>query len=105
MEELAGDLTNRKAIPKEDLLASKNVLLRPELLQQHGIPVCKVHQRPGEFIITFPQGFHAGFSTGFNLGGFVHSFLLHIEEVVYAHPNPSSSNPNRYPDPNSSAPL
>jgi hypothetical protein len=33
-----------------------------------GIDVVKTTQRPGEFIITFPAAFHAGFSHGFNCG-------------------------------------
>ena len=24
-------------------------------------------QRPGEFVVTFPEGYHAGFSTGHNI--------------------------------------
>ncbi|CAN7118531.1 unnamed protein product [Brassica rapa subsp. narinosa] len=32
------------------------------------MPVYKVVQRLGEFIVTFPMAYHAGFSHGFNCG-------------------------------------
>ncbi|KAF3577003.1 hypothetical protein DY000_02028598 [Brassica cretica] len=32
------------------------------------MPVYKAVQRPGEFIVTFPMAYHAGFSHGFNCG-------------------------------------
>lgn len=42
---------------------------RPEMRRcSTGIDVVKTTQRPGEFIITFPASFHAGFSHGFNCG-------------------------------------
>ncbi|KAL2339390.1 hypothetical protein Fmac_007330 [Flemingia macrophylla] len=40
----------------------------PSVLLQHGVAVYKAAQKPGEFIITFPRSYHAGFSQGFNCG-------------------------------------
>ena len=35
--------------------------------QAKGVPVYALRQRAGEFIITFPRAYHAGFSHGFNI--------------------------------------
>jgi hypothetical protein len=43
-------------------------MISPRELMQRGIPVFRAHQLPGEFIITFPAAFHAGFSH--HVGGF-----------------------------------
>uniref|UniRef100_H2Z696 [histone H3]-trimethyl-L-lysine(9) demethylase n=1 Tax=Ciona savignyi TaxID=51511 RepID=H2Z696_CIOSA len=47
-------------------LRHKMTLLSPSILRQYGIPVNKITQEAGEFIITFPYGYHAGFNHGFN---------------------------------------
>ena len=33
-----------------------------------GVKVCRAVQAPGEFIVTFPRAYHAGFSNGYCLG-------------------------------------
>ena len=33
-----------------------------------GVHVSRVIQNPGEFVVTFPRGYHAGFSNGFCIG-------------------------------------
>lgn len=49
-------------------LLGKTTMFSPKLLHQHGVPVCRAVQNPGDFIVTFPQAYHAGFSHGFNCG-------------------------------------
>ncbi|XP_042470245.1 lysine-specific demethylase JMJ706-like [Zingiber officinale] len=68
----------RENVYGEELLASKgddaafNVLVEkttmfpPNILLENDVPVCKAVQRPGEFVVTFPRAYHAGFSHGFN---------------------------------------
>ncbi|XP_027160736.1 lysine-specific demethylase JMJ706-like [Coffea eugenioides] len=51
-----------------NVLAEKTTLFPPKILLQHGVPVYKAVQMPGEFVITFPRAYHAGFSHGFNCG-------------------------------------
>ncbi|KAG0474543.1 hypothetical protein HPP92_014229 [Vanilla planifolia] len=51
-----------------DVLLEKTTMFSPKLLLDHHVPVYKAVQRPGEFIITFPRAYHAGFSHGFNCG-------------------------------------
>ncbi|KAI5067853.1 hypothetical protein GOP47_0016198 [Adiantum capillus-veneris] len=51
-----------------DLLLGKTTMFAPKLLIDHELPVFKAVQYPGEFIITFPRAYHAGFSHGFNCG-------------------------------------
>nr|XP_043628599.1 lysine-specific demethylase JMJ706-like [Erigeron canadensis] len=49
-----------------DVLLEKTTLFPPNILSQNGVPVYKAVQKPGEFVVTFPRAYHAGFSHGFN---------------------------------------
>ncbi|KAJ8538734.1 hypothetical protein K7X08_030030 [Anisodus acutangulus] len=51
-----------------DVLLQKTTLFPPNILSEHDVPVYKAVQKPGEFIVTFPRAYHAGFSHGFNCG-------------------------------------
>lgn len=51
-----------------DVLSGKTTLFPPNILLEHDVPVYKAVQNPGEFVITFPRAYHAGFSHGFNCG-------------------------------------
>ncbi|WOL13228.1 lysine-specific demethylase JMJ706-like isoform X1 [Canna indica] len=51
-----------------DVLLEKTTMFPPNILLQNGIPVYKAVQKPGEFVVTFPRAYHAGFSHGFNCG-------------------------------------
>ncbi|KAM7258501.1 hypothetical protein ACFE04_014242 [Oxalis oulophora] len=51
-----------------DVLLGKTTLFPPNILLEHDVPVYKAVHKPGEFIVTFPRAYHAGFSHGFNCG-------------------------------------
>lgn len=62
----------REAVPElfesqPDLLFQLVTLLTPEQLKKAGVRVYALDQRAGEFVITFPQAYHAGFNHGFNM--------------------------------------
>lgn len=40
--------------------------LSPSILRSEGVPVYRCVQNPGEFVLTFPRAYHAGFNCGFN---------------------------------------
>ena len=47
-----------------DFLIWKTTMFPPNVLSKHKVPVFKAVQKPGEFVITFPRSYHAGFSHG-----------------------------------------
>merc|ERR1719285_1275493 len=50
-----------------DLLHHIVTTMNPNVLQAHGVPVYRMDQHAGEFIITFPRAYHTGFNHGYNL--------------------------------------
>ncbi|EGW35383.1 uncharacterized protein SPAPADRAFT_64512 [Spathaspora passalidarum NRRL Y-27907] len=50
-----------------EFLRHKTFLVSPQVLEKHGIKVNHIVHRQGEFIITYPFGYHAGFNYGYNL--------------------------------------
>ena len=49
-----------------DLLYHITTMLSPRRLMAAKVPCYKLNQEPGEYIITFPEAYHGGFSHGFN---------------------------------------
>ncbi|RWS17149.1 lysine-specific demethylase 4C-like protein [Dinothrombium tinctorium] len=47
-------------------LRHKMTLISPQVLKQYSIPFNKITQEPGEFMITFPYAYHAGYNHGYN---------------------------------------
>jgi JmjC domain, hydroxylase/PLU-1-like protein/C5HC2 zinc finger len=63
--------TMRKCLPElfdgsPDLLFHITTMLSPQTLIENKVKVFLCHQRPGDFVITFPKAYHAGFNQGFN---------------------------------------
>jgi [histone H3]-trimethyl-L-lysine4 demethylase len=61
----------RQAVPElfetqPDLLFQLVTLLPPDQLKKAGVNVYALDQRAGQFVVTFPQAYHAGFNHGFN---------------------------------------
>ncbi|CAE7185093.1 unnamed protein product [Rhizoctonia solani] len=49
-----------------DLLFQLVTLMNPDRLRAAGVRVVACNQRPGEFVVTFPKAYHAGFNHGLN---------------------------------------
>lgn len=56
--------TDRSNCPQ--FLRHKSFLASPRVLASSGIVLNRVVQLPGEFILTYPKGYHSGFNLGFN---------------------------------------
>ncbi|EPZ35179.1 JmjC-domain-containing protein [Rozella allomycis CSF55] len=65
-EELMKNIFSRDFQVCPEFLRHKSVLVSPIFLRKNGIPVVRMRHYPGEFMITFPYGYHAGFNYGFN---------------------------------------
>uniref|UniRef100_A0A665T8C1 [histone H3]-trimethyl-L-lysine(9) demethylase n=1 Tax=Echeneis naucrates TaxID=173247 RepID=A0A665T8C1_ECHNA len=66
LERLAKGFFPGNAQSCEAFLRHKMTLISPSILKKYGIPFEKVTQEAGQFIVTFPYGYHAGFNHGYN---------------------------------------
>ena len=49
-----------------DLLHHLVTIINPNTLMNSGVPIVRTNQYAGEFVITFPRAYHAGFNQGYN---------------------------------------
>jgi histone demethylase JARID1 len=68
LEKVFKNFLSMKMRDAPDLLHHITTMFNPRLLQNADVPVYKLLQHEGEFIITFPRSFHGGFSLGPNVG-------------------------------------
>ncbi|XP_060856968.1 lysine-specific demethylase 4A-like isoform X2 [Metopolophium dirhodum] len=66
-EKLANRLFSTEASNCSAFLRHKTTIISPNILKQNYIPFNKITQERGEFMITFPFGYHSGFNHGFNM--------------------------------------
>ncbi|KAM5318415.1 lysine-specific demethylase 4D-like [Glossophaga mutica] len=66
LELLATELFPGSSQGCEAFLRHKEALISPSVLKENGIPFGRITQEAGEFMVTFPYGYHAGFNHGFN---------------------------------------
>ena len=66
LEELAKTLFPDLAKKCSSFLRHKTTVISPDILEKNGIPYNKIIQYPGEFMITFPFGYHFGYNLGLN---------------------------------------
>jgi histone demethylase JARID1 len=50
-----------------DILFQLVTLAKPEKLREAGVNVYAIDQHAGQFVVTFPKAYHAGFNHGFNV--------------------------------------
>ncbi|PIO59580.1 PHD-finger [Teladorsagia circumcincta] len=62
--------TVRKLAPgatvQKDIFHHMTTAVNPAVLIAMGVPIWTVHQNAGEFVITFPRAYHAGYNEGLN---------------------------------------
>jgi histone demethylase JARID1 len=71
-----------------DLLHQLVTICNPNILMQDGVPIYKAHQNAGEFIVTFPRAYHAGYNQGLNFAeavNFAPADWLPIGRVCVTH--------------------
>ncbi|XP_038061639.1 lysine-specific demethylase 5A-like isoform X2 [Patiria miniata] len=49
-----------------DLLQQLVTILSPTILMKNNVPLVRTNQCAGEFVVTFPRAYHAGFNQGYN---------------------------------------
>ncbi|XP_075823645.1 lysine-specific demethylase 4D-like [Microtus pennsylvanicus] len=66
LERLARQLFPGSSQGCQAFMRHKVALISPTVLKENGIPFARMTQEAGEFMVTFPYGYHAGFNHGFN---------------------------------------
>ncbi|XP_006092976.2 LOW QUALITY PROTEIN: lysine-specific demethylase 4D-like [Myotis lucifugus] len=66
LERLARELFPGSSRGCQAFLRHKVALISPTVLKENGVPFSRITQEAGEFMVTFPYGYHAGFNHGFN---------------------------------------
>uniref|UniRef100_A0A0K0DNJ3 [histone H3]-trimethyl-L-lysine(4) demethylase n=1 Tax=Angiostrongylus cantonensis TaxID=6313 RepID=A0A0K0DNJ3_ANGCA len=61
VRQLAPDITMQK-----DIFHHMTTAVNPAVLLSRGVKIWTVHQNAGEFVITFPRAYHAGYNEGLN---------------------------------------
>lgn len=64
---LMAEIFNEDSKNCSEFLRHKTFLVLPLFLEKHGIACNKIVHNQGEFMITYPYGYHAGFNYGYNL--------------------------------------
>uniref|UniRef100_A0A1J3JHA2 Lysine-specific demethylase JMJ18 n=1 Tax=Noccaea caerulescens TaxID=107243 RepID=A0A1J3JHA2_NOCCA len=81
----------RKHLPdlfdeQPDLLHGLVTQFSPSILKEEGVEVYRVVQNEGEYVLTFPRAYHAGFNCGFNCAEAVNvapvGWLAHGQNAV-----------------------
>ncbi|GBP62112.1 hypothetical protein EVAR_46081_1 [Eumeta japonica] len=49
-----------------DLLHQLVTIMNPNILMAAGVPIYRIDQHAGEFVVTFPRAYHTGFNQGYN---------------------------------------
>ncbi|TPX64393.1 hypothetical protein SpCBS45565_g05918 [Spizellomyces sp. 'palustris'] len=65
-ETVARGVFSEEAHKCPEFLRHKTCVLSPKFLTARNVPVHRVVQKAGEFVITFPYGYHQGYNLGFN---------------------------------------
>ncbi|KAI9175600.1 hypothetical protein H9P43_006963 [Blastocladiella emersonii ATCC 22665] len=65
-DKLAAATFPRDAHECAEFVRHKTLHMSPAALAAHGLTVHRLVQNKGEFVLTFPRGYHSGFNLGFN---------------------------------------
>lgn len=81
LEKVFKNYLSMKMRDAPDLLHHITTMFSPRLLQNADVPIYKLLQHEGEYVVTFPRAFHGGFSMGPNIGEAVnfatHDWIAH----------------------------
>ncbi|KAJ1450474.1 JmjC domain, hydroxylase-domain-containing protein [Pelagophyceae sp. CCMP2097] len=67
-ERVARILFQQRLQEVPELLHHMTTQFNPGKIREMDVPVYRLRQGAGEFVVTFPRAFHSGFSYGFNVG-------------------------------------